>query len=339
MVIEELPRGVSNLIGSALRCQFATVSSAGLPIDTPMLSFVSDGLVSIDVGTGLTYPVKAERARKNPKTGLLIEGRPDEPVISIACRASVTDSDLQANTDRYIAEAAFIRVDNAPWNLARQLITYWTRIIVRNYPVRILWWDNRAALDDEPHCWLAPETMSYPASDPAPPGSGSAPLKWPQRDWRYLAERALARGTPGHITLLDDEGFPLPFPVRKIDLEGDGFALSIPNGAPWRTSGKASLTFDGRETFVGSVDRDGETTRLRVDRALPIHPYVEEPSSKWEASQEIQDAFNARLVYETQRRGQPIPTIPETEPEPTEGATMRRERLERLSAIAAAEAL
>lgn len=337
MKTEELPGVVSDLIGSALRCQFATVSSAGVPIDTPMLSFTSNGIESIDVGTGLTYPAKAERARRNPKTGLLIEGRNDEPVISLACLATVADSDLQANTDRYIAEAAFIRVDNAPWDLARQLVTYWTRVIVRNYPVRILWWDNPAALDGAPRCWRAPETMRFPASDPAPAGKVSAPSQWPHRDWRELAERALGRGGPGHITLLDDEGFPLPFPAREIHLERDGFALSIPKGAPWRRTGKATLTFDGRETFVGHVDQDGGKTRLWVERALPIHPYVEDPSSKWDAGKEISDAFSARLVYETERRGQPIPTIPEIEPEPTEGAKRRMARLKHLSAIAARE--
>jgi len=123
--------------------------------------------------------------------------------------------------------------------------------------------------------------------------------------------------------LCDEEGFPLPFRVREIELLEDGFRLEVPKGAPWRCTGKATLTFEGRETFVGNVTADGDMTFLRVERPLPTHPIMDDPDSLWNPHPEVYEAFMARLKHETARRGQPIPTIPEVEPEPSAGAKAR----------------
>lgn len=321
---KELPQAVVDKLKTAIHSEFGTVSSAGVPIDTPMLFWPTDKLRSFCVGTGLAYPAKAERARKNPKTGLLVEGDESEPVVAISGLAAVHDSNLQGNMEYYLAETAYFRVGPAPWPLARKAVWYWTRMIVEITPTTIYWWDNPAAMDGPPHVWKAPSDMVYPKSDPAAPGSVSAAPKWPQRPWADQARDALGRGEPGHLTLLDAGGFPLSFRARSIKLTADGFELDMPAGLPWpKGGGKATLSFLGRATFVGDVSGAGRETVLDVERALPVHPFVAVPNELWEPSPTNYEAMMGRLVHETRRRNQPIPTVPEEEPTPSAGARIR----------------
>jgi hypothetical protein len=327
VILKELPTPVIELLQSSWMSGFATVSAAGVPIDTPMLYFPSEGMRSFDVATGLAYPAKAERARRNPKVGLLVEGSSSEPVVAIAGLAAVQDADLQANTDRYLAETGFALVGGVPWSFARNAVWYWTRMIVQIAPVHIYWWDNPAAMDATPHRWDAPADAVYPQSDPAPPGEVSAASKWPERPWQDLAQQALERNAPGHLTLCDAEGFPLSMPVRSVQFVNGAFHLRLPKGALWRRAGKAALTFQGRETFVGTVTADGDTTIMMVERALPIHPQMDDPITQWKPLPENREKLMRRLEHETARRGQAIPTIPELPPELTAGAKRRMARI------------
>jgi hypothetical protein len=319
---EFLPPEAMRLIRTRMSAEFATVSAAGVPIDTPLFFFPNAELTTLDIGTGLSYPAKAERARRNPKVGMLVEGEADQPVIAIAGYAAVHDADIQANVERYLAETIFSpNVDPAivPWEVTQQRIYYVARIIVAVAPAHVRWWPSRAAMDEPPQSWRAPSDTVFPQSDSAPAAPPSKASAWPQRLWPELAEEALASGMPAHLTLLDEEGFPLPIRVRDVRRHERGFRLVVPKAAPW-SEGKATLSFVGKEIFVGEARKEGEATLLHVERALPILPMM---ASRDGISAADLDALNARLAEEMQRRGQPLPKVPDAPPSPTEGATFR----------------
>jgi hypothetical protein len=332
---EELPGNVLDLMLSGSVAQYATVSAAGVPIDTPVLYFPSEGLRSLDLATGLSYPAKAERARRNPRVGLLLEGGAHEPVIAIAGMAAVRDADLQANVERYLAEAAHTLPHDPDWSLARQAVWYWTRILVEIAPARIWWWDTPQAMEQAPHRWSAPAETLLPQSDPAPPGRASSPATWDERPWQDLAERALARQAAGHLTLLDAAGFPLPVRARGIVRTGAGFALDMPHGVPWPLAGKACLTFGGIETFIGQATANGNGIALRVERTLPVFPMTEDMTQLWQPTEDTRAQLMRRLHEETARRGQPIPTIPLERPMPSDGYRRRMARMKRAAAAGA----
>ena len=316
-ISERLPARVVDLLRGALNGGFATVTAQGVPIDTPMFLVPEDDLSAFNVATGLAYPAKAERARRNPKVGLLIGGGRNDPVVSICGRAAVRDGDIQRNTDRYLAETAFMRAGLEPWPNAKKAVWYWARVIVSITPARIMWWDSPSAMDRAPSCWNAPTNMAFPQSDSAPASPLSAPTGTPPTRWQDFVEAPLAMKVPGHLTLCDSEGYPLPIRASGIAFDGDGLVMTVPAGAPWTCEGKATLSFMGRETFVGTVVADGRRVRLRVERALPINPFMGDARELWHPSPDVRAKMMGRLEHELARRGQALPTIPDEEPVPT----------------------
>ncbi|WP_405088511.1 pyridoxamine 5'-phosphate oxidase family protein [Microbispora sp. NBC_01389] len=102
------PREAAELFGRAVVCEYASLTRDGRPVTWPVTPYVGrDG--TLDVSTGLTYPDKAERARRNPRVALLYSDRCSDaegsgagraPVVLVQGRATVRDADLQAGTDR-----------------------------------------------------------------------------------------------------------------------------------------------------------------------------------------------------------------------------------------------
>jgi general stress protein 26 len=323
-----LPDAVARLIRTRAVAEFATVSGAGVPIDTPTFYFPSADLQTLDIGTGLAYPAKAERARRNPRVGLLIEGKAEDPVVSIAGFAAVRDADLQANLVRYASETIFapnINPDVVPWQATRERKRYYlTRMIVCIAPAHVRWWRSRAATDEPAQEWRAGADTVFPASDPAPSSKPSEAPQWPRRTWRELADTALKEQLPAHLTLLDSDGFPVPMRVREYQSHAEGFRLIVPHGAPW-SEGKATLSFVGKEIFVGDVVADRGQALLRVERVLPVLPLMQQPTA------EILGILTRRMEYEARRRGQPVPVVPEQPPAPTEGARLRRAAAQELA--------
>jgi hypothetical protein len=47
--------------------EYASLTTSGRPITWPVTPFRGDTGTTIDVSTGVTYPLKAERARRDPR--------------------------------------------------------------------------------------------------------------------------------------------------------------------------------------------------------------------------------------------------------------------------------
>ncbi|NJM39918.1 MAG: hypothetical protein HC853_03630 [Anaerolineae bacterium] len=200
-------------------CEYASLNKQGTPITYPCTPYVGHG--TLDISTGLTYPAKAERARRNPKVGLLFSyargsGLEKPPTVLVLGHAAVRDANLQANTDRYVRASLAknpATFKGQPKFLLRNLTWYFARIWVEVTPLQILWWPE-GNLGAQPQTWEAPRDVALPKSDPEPPGA--QPVAWQEAplDWHFGLRRALKLGKPV-LTVVNADGYPVP--VRVAD--------------------------------------------------------------------------------------------------------------------------
>jgi hypothetical protein len=317
------PAELNEVFERGLTCEYASLTRAGAPVTVPATPYVG-AAGTIDVSTGLTYPAKAERARRNPNVALLFAdplgaGASDPPVILVQGHAAVRDADLQLNTDRYVrASVAKLpaAVEGQPRALLRRLSFYYARIWIEITPLRMHWWPDRT-LATEPHVWQADPDPGLPQSDPAP--SGHQPPAWldaPQR-WQEVATRALRTLPFADLTVVDSDGFPICLPVAAGPMEADEVPLQIGSGAPELRAGPACLTVHGHDerftiqenhTLMG-VLVSGERPRLRVQRALADWSITGNRAQRAVGFLRKGRRLAPRLKAEAARRGQPVPNI------------------------------
>jgi hypothetical protein len=276
----------------------------------------------LDVSTGLTYPSKAERARRNPKVALLFSDSvgtrlSNPPVVLVQGLAAVRDADLQANTDRYLRQS-MQKVPEAYAGMPAFLLTrmpwYFVRIWIQVTPLRILWWPG-GDLDRQPERWEAPKDIIVPVSDPAPPGKAPGSWKAGPADWQPGASYAVQHLGDPVVTWVDERGFPLPMRVRGASLTSTGIRFDLPAGQPASLNGQACLTFHthpekftGQQNmvFTGRVEASGT---FIVDRQIGDWSLA---GSKLQATLDFMNngrKLAPRLKEEARRRGQPVPSI------------------------------
>jgi hypothetical protein len=280
---------------------------------------------TIDLSTGLTYPAKAERARRNPRVSLLFAdplgtGRDVTPVALVQGHAAVRDADLQANTDRYIRDSLAKLPDatkGQPKFVLKRMAFYYARIWVEITPLRIRWWEDRT-LAGTPGEWRAPAGTALPESDPAPRGSDPPGWRLPPPDWRSLTEHALAELPFADLTTVDDDGFPLCVPVIPGALSTSGIDLGIGDGAPPLCDGPACLTlhghperFTGQEnhTLIGTFENATGSPRFAVERALADWSLAGNRARSAMSFLAARRSLAPRLAAEAARRGQPVPKV------------------------------
>lgn len=316
------PSELNAVFESPVTCEFATLTRAGLPITSPLLPFVGAG-GTLDVSTGLAYPAKAERARRNPKVALLFsdatgarQRRP--PVVLVQGLATVRDADVQANTDRYlrlVMEKFPEPYRATPRFLLRQMNWYFARIWIEVTPLEIQWWPA-GRTTAPPERWEAPPETAAPASDPPPTGPAPGAWKDAPLEWRRGAAHAIqALGLPV-LTVVGADGFPVLCRAQRAALNAAGFQLTLPQSLP--APGPACLTFHTHAPgmtwqenmeFVGRVEPSAEGVQFHVERRLGDWSL---PGSRWSALWSMLrngQAVKPRLASEARRRGQPVPQV------------------------------
>jgi hypothetical protein len=324
------PRGLREVWQGSVTAEYASLTRTGSPVTVPTTPYVGAEGRTLDVSTGLTYPAKAERARRDPRVCLLfadpVGSTLDNPVtVLVQGLATVRDSDLQANTDRYVrlsAQKYPSAMKGQPEFALRRMAWYFARIWIEITPLHIRWWPSRL-LEEPPQSWHAPDGTAAPLSDPAP--SGAQPGAWltPPASWRHEASALCDRLPLQDVTVIDANGFPLCLPVTTSQWVDDGFVVRIGRGAPSVAEGPACFTmhmhpdvFSGQEnrTFVGhvipeNVTDDGTVLRMHVDRALAGWSIAGNRARSSIGFLRKGRLLAPRVRSEAARRFQPVPTV------------------------------
>ena len=316
------PGQIQPLFERAITAEYASLTARGAPLTYPVTPYLADDSRTLDVSTGLTYPAKAERARRNPKVALLFSdpvgtrlSKP--PVVLVQGLAAVRDTDLQANTDRYLYVSKR-KVPEAFAGMPAFLLTrmpwYFVRIWILVTPLRILWWPE-GNLDRQPEYWEAPQDIVVPASDPAPPGKAPGSWNTGSSDWHPGANFAVQHLGDPVVTLVDEQSFPYPMRVRGASLNSTGFQFELPSGAPVNLYGPACLTFHTHPEKFTSQQNMAFTGRLEPGGSLIVDRQIGDWSL---AGNKLQATWTfmkngrklaPRVKDEAQRRGQPVPVI------------------------------
>src|SRR5262245_59310749 len=91
--------------------EYSSLTRSGAPVTWPVTPYGGLDGSTVDVATGLTYPLKAERARRNPKVAVSFSypvgsGIVDAPTVLVQGVATVRDADLRATSSRYLQSSA-----------------------------------------------------------------------------------------------------------------------------------------------------------------------------------------------------------------------------------------
>jgi hypothetical protein len=312
------PAELQPVFSSLQVCEYASLTRDGRPVTWAVTPYLGNG--TLDISTGLSYPDKAERARRNRRVALLFSepsgsGLTSPPVVLVQGSASVRDADLQANTDRYVREslprnAALSRM---PGRLLRGMGWYLARIWVEVTPERITWWPG-GDLGQPPRVWHDP-AASAPPSDPAPRGPRLPSRNRPPQDWSANAQRADRLGPP--VLTWVDEGRPFVARCRAGVRTASGFRVTPPVGVTV-VPGPVCLTFHqvGPATswqenvvLLGDAAVAGDDVDIRVERALTDWSINGNPAQRlWRFMGQSRE-LRRRAATEAERRGQPVPTI------------------------------
>ncbi|MCX5044406.1 pyridoxamine 5'-phosphate oxidase family protein [Aldersonia sp. NBC_00410] len=307
--------------------EYASLRRDGAPVTWPVTPYRGVDDRTIDVSTGITYPLKAERARRNPKVALSFSnpvgsGLDAPATFVVQGLATVRDADLRANSARYL-QASYDRfpgtMKSVPDFMMRRMMFYWARVWIEVTPVRVLCWPD-GNLDHEPRIWTTGADTVAPQSDPEPAGRGAG--SWSNRpapDWRDRTHEAIDRLGMPVLTTTTADGWPLPLRVRAAERTETGFVVRPPAGVEI-TDGPGCLTlhthgsvFDSQEniTLTGRCERTGDDVAFTVERTLNEVNVPRNPVRRMLNMLTLRRELQHRLAAEAARRGQAVPSFDE----------------------------
>jgi len=242
-VTSTLPTEIQRVFDRFITSEYTTLDRAGQPITWPITPYYRPGEPCIDLTTGLGYPKKAHDARRNPKVALLFSDPTgsgiDEPLqVLVQGTAVVDDHDLDANRERYIAEASEklpATVELLPPKPLRRVFNwYFSRIYVHVRPERVYAWrGGHASQPPELFDSHVEEVRSGHDEEPeGPPAAteGGMPV------WDERLDELGERYPDAVVSLAAPDGFP--FSVR-VPIEVDRVERRLrlggaPVGVPWQ---------------------------------------------------------------------------------------------------------
>jgi hypothetical protein len=208
-----------------------------------------------------------------------------------------------------------------PTFILRLMDGYFARIWIAVTPLKLLWWPE-GDMGAKPQQWHAAEGTQAPPSDP-PPGplpTPHQPLVDTPTDWRKDIAYAFDRlGTP-IITVVDEDGYPVPFRARGGSLGADGVHLDLLSAMPVESRGRACLTFhtlkvqngemvsNENMSFIGEVSGDGGVALFKIERCLPNVSFSRDPAGVVSLILGF-SRMRKRLEVEASRRGQSVPAV------------------------------
>ena len=321
------PEELLPLFERAITVEYASLTRAGAPITYPVTPYVGEDGLTLDVSTGLTYPSKAERARRNPKVALLYadplgSGLDEAPVALVQGMATVRDADLQSNTDRYVRLSMAKAPDayeRQPRFLLRTVGWYYARIWIEVTPTRMLWWPG-GRVDEQPQEWTAPAGSNAPPSDPAPPGG--QPASWSEKpaQWREAAGQAVREFPFQDLTFVGTDGFPVCLPVTDLAPGPGGFRLQVARVPGAGPSGPACLTFHTHDPKFTTQQNRALVGRISPTQDGALTFEAERLLGNWDISENRLGfmfdflfrkgrRLRPRLKAEATRRGQAVPKV------------------------------
>ena len=259
-----LPDGVQEVFDRFITTELTTVDSRQQPITWPVTPYYEPGAPTIDITTGLGYPKKADDARRHPRVGLLFSDPTgsavaDPPAVLVQGTASVDESDLRANADRYLRESAIklpATVKMHPPKFVRGAMNwYYTRIYVQVRPERVLVWHDGDAC--KPPEILDSHLEEVRSGHTEEPPEAHAPASGGEIAWDSRILELGRRHPMAVLSWVGPDGFPFSVRVpvaldqrsKRIRIEAAPAGLPLTEGRVCLTAHAHGEEFTWQENF------------------------------------------------------------------------------------------